>query len=36
MTSKWVEISIFAVTLVCLGVVIYEIAEIIRHDSYSE
>jgi len=30
MTDKWVEISVFAVTLVCLGVVIYEIAEIIR------
>ena len=29
MTSKWVEVSIF-VTLVCLGVVIYEIADIIR------
>ena len=30
MTDKWVEVSIFVVRLVCLGVVIYEIAEIIR------
>ncbi len=30
MTDKWVEISVFFVSLVCLGIVIYEIAEIIR------
>lgn len=30
MTDNWVKISIFVVTLVCLGVVIYEIADIIR------
>ena len=30
MTEKWAQIAIFIVALVCLGVVIYEIAEIIR------
>ena len=30
MSDNWAEIAVFVVTLVCLGVVIYEIAEIIR------
>ncbi len=30
MTEKWAQIAIFIVALVCLGVVIYEIAEIVR------
>ena len=30
MTEKWAQIAVFLVALVCLGVVIYEIAEIIR------
>jgi len=30
MTEKWAQIAIFIVALVCLGVVIYELAEIVR------
>ena len=30
MSDKWLEISVFVVALVCLGVVIYELAEIVR------
>ena len=30
MSDNWAEIAVFLVALVCLGVVIYEIAEIIR------
>jgi len=30
MTEKWAQIAIFIVALVCFGVVIYELAEIVR------
>jgi len=30
MSDNWAEIAVFLVALVCMGVVLYEIAEIIR------
>ncbi len=30
MSDNWAEIAVFVVALVCMGVVLYEIAEIIR------
>ena len=30
MSNNWAEISIFLVALICMGVVLYEIVEIIR------